>query len=39
MKPHGNELDSLLDLPCDSEAVIRERLLAIVNYLSLVQER
>jgi hypothetical protein len=39
MKPHENELDSLLDLPCDSEAVIRERLLAIVSYLSLVQER
>jgi cytochrome c553 len=39
MKPHKNELDSLLDLPCDSEAVIRERLLAIVSYLSLVQER
>jgi len=33
------ELDSLLDLPCDSEAVIRERLLAIVSYLSLVQEK
>ena len=34
-----NELDSLLDLPCDSEAAIRERLLAIVSYLSLVQEK
>jgi mono/diheme cytochrome c family protein len=39
MKPHENELDSLLDLPCDSEAVIRERLLAIVSYLSLIQEK
>jgi hypothetical protein len=39
MKPHENELDSLLDLPCDSEATIRERLLAIVSYLSLVQEK
>jgi hypothetical protein len=39
-KPHHqNELDSLLDLPCDSEAAIRERLLAIVSYLSLVQEK
>ena len=39
MKRHENELDSLLDLPCDSEAAIRERLLAIVSYLSLVQEK
>jgi cytochrome c553 len=39
MKPHENELDSLLDLPCASEAAIRERLLAIVSYLSLVQEK
>jgi mono/diheme cytochrome c family protein len=39
MAPHENELDSLLDLPCDSEAVIRERLLAIVSYLSLIQEK
>jgi hypothetical protein len=39
LKPHQNELDSLLDLPCDSEAAIRERLLAIVSYLSLVQEK
>jgi hypothetical protein len=39
MKPHENELDSLLDLPCDSEAATRERLLAIVSYLSLVQEK
>jgi hypothetical protein len=39
MKPHKDELNSLLDLPCDSEAAIRERLLAIVSYLSLVQEK
>jgi hypothetical protein len=39
MNRHENELDSLLDLPCDSEAAIRERLLAIVSYLSLVQEK
>jgi mono/diheme cytochrome c family protein len=39
MKPHEDELDSLIDLPCDSEAAIRERLLAIVSYLSLVQEK
>jgi cytochrome c553 len=39
MKGHENELDSLLDLPCDSEAAIRERLLAIVSYLSLIQEK
>src|SRR6516164_764672 len=39
MKRHDTELDSLLDLPCDSEAAIRERLLAIVSYLSLVQEK
>jgi hypothetical protein len=37
MRRHENELDSLLDLPCDSEAAIRERLLAIVSYLSLLQ--
>jgi len=39
MKPHEDELDSLLDLPCASEAVTRERLLAIVSYLSLMQEK
>jgi cytochrome c len=39
MKRPESELDSLLDLPCDSEAAIRERLLAIVSYLSLVQEK
>jgi hypothetical protein len=39
MKPHDDELDSLLDLPCASEAATRERLLAIVSYLSLIQEK
>jgi len=39
MRPHEDELDSLLDLPCGSEAAIRERLLAIVSYLSFVQEK
>lgn len=33
------DIDTLLDLPCDSEAAIRERLLSIVEYLSLIQER
>jgi hypothetical protein len=37
MKPRENELDSLLDLPCNSETDTRARLLAIVSYLSLVQ--
>jgi hypothetical protein len=39
LRPHDDELDSLLDLPCGSEGAIRERLLAIVSYLSLVQEK
>ena len=39
MRPHEDELNALLDLPCDSEAAIRKRLLAIVSYLSLVQEK
>ena len=39
MKGRDDALDSLLDLPCASEAAIRERLLAIVSYLSLVQEK
>jgi hypothetical protein len=39
MRPHEDELDSLLDLPCASEAATRERLLAIVSYLSLIQEK
>ena len=37
MKRHENELDSLLDLPCNSETATRKRLLAIVSYLSLLQ--
>jgi hypothetical protein len=32
-------IEEMGDLPCDSEATIRERLLAIVSYLSLVQEK
>jgi hypothetical protein len=39
LKSHEDELDSLLDLPCASEATTRERLLAIVSYLSLIQEK
>jgi hypothetical protein len=39
LKRQDNELDSLLDLPCASEAGIRKRLLAIVSYLSLIQEK
>jgi hypothetical protein len=39
MKPHDSALDSLLDLPCDSEEAIRERILSIVSYLSLIQAR
>jgi mono/diheme cytochrome c family protein len=39
MKPHDTPLDSLLDLPCDSEAAIKERILSIVSYLSLIQAR
>ena len=32
-------LDSLLDLPCDSEARIRARISAIVDYLGQIQEK
>ncbi len=39
LKPHEDELDALLDLPCGSEADTRERLLAIVSYLSLLQAK
>jgi hypothetical protein len=39
MKPHDTALDSLLDLPCGSEETIRERILSIVSYLSLIQAR
>ena len=34
-----DELDSLLDLPCDSEALIHDRILSIVGYLSVIQEK
>jgi hypothetical protein len=39
LKSHDSELDSLLDLPCDSEADIKERILSIVSYLSLIQAK
>ena len=39
MKPHDTALNSLLDLPCDSEAAIKERILSIVSYLSLIQAK
>ena len=32
-------IDSLLDLPCDSEQVIRSRILDIVEYLGQIQEK
>ena len=31
--------DSFFDLPCDSEPVIRERIRAVVHYLSLIQKK
>jgi mono/diheme cytochrome c family protein len=34
-----NDLDSLLDLPCDPDSVIQERILSIVGYLSLIQKK
>ena len=40
--PRGDRqstLESLLDLPCDSDTMIQDRILAIVGYLSLIQER
>ncbi len=36
---HEPRLDSLLDLPCDADAVIRDRILSIVGYLSSIQEK
>lgn len=39
LKPHETELDSLLDMPCDSETDIKERILSIVSYLSLIQAK
>ena len=38
-KPAGPGLEALLDLPCDSEAAIQSRILSIVGYLSLIQEK
>jgi mono/diheme cytochrome c family protein len=38
-KEKAKELDSLLDLPCDSESVIRARLESIVDYLGLIQAK
>jgi len=40
VKPNGAPtLESLLDLPCESDAAIQNRILSIVGYLSLIQER
>jgi mono/diheme cytochrome c family protein len=39
LKSHETELDSLLDMPCDSETDIKERILSIVSYLSLIQAK
>lgn len=38
-KAKVKELDSLLDLPCDSEAVVRGRIESIVDYLGLIQTK
>lgn len=35
---HEETLESLLDLACDSDAAIQDRILSIVGYLSLIQE-
>ncbi len=34
----GSEIEALVDLPCDSEAVVQERLHSIVDYLSRIQQ-
>jgi mono/diheme cytochrome c family protein len=39
MKPHESELDSLLDLPCGSEAEVHERIISLVDYLKSVQAK
>jgi mono/diheme cytochrome c family protein len=39
MKPHEDELDALLDLPCGSEDAVRERILSIVEYLKGLQAK
>jgi mono/diheme cytochrome c family protein len=38
-KPRKPDLDTFLDLSCDSEAMIQSRILSIVGYLSLIQQR
>jgi len=38
-KPATDPLGSLIDLPCDPEPVIRSRILAIVEYLSRIQDK
>ena len=38
-KLHETPLSSLLDLPCDPEATIENRILSIVGYLRRIQER
>jgi hypothetical protein len=39
MKRRESELDTLLDLPCGSEEAVRDRILAIVDYLSQLQAK
>jgi len=39
MKRRETELDSLLDLPCGSEETVRDRILAIVEYLNRLQAK
>jgi cytochrome c len=34
----GSSVEALVDLPCDSEAVVQERLRSIVDYLSRIQQ-
>ena len=36
---HTSTFKSFLDLPCDPEPVIKDRILSIVEYLSHIQER
>ena len=38
-KPTADPFDSLIDLSCDSEPVIQQRIKAIVEYLRQIQER
>jgi mono/diheme cytochrome c family protein len=37
--PKPKPIESLLDLPCDSESVIRDRISAVVDYLAQIQQR